>query len=66
MVLTPYAKPGHILADGKRFGRPRIPIYIERGIIKCCREGKAILKIAVEVSVGGGTVRRVLRDSIQR
>lgn len=47
-------------AQGKKLGRPRVALEIERKILKARGKGKGIKKIAREMGVGVGTVQRVL------
>jgi DNA invertase Pin-like site-specific DNA recombinase len=47
---------------GVRFGRPRLSIMKRREIIKLRRGGLAINKIARRLSVGSGTILRVLAN----
>ena len=47
-------------AEGKKLGRPRVPVETEQAIRKACAQGKGILKIAREVGVGTATVQRVI------
>jgi DNA invertase Pin-like site-specific DNA recombinase len=49
-------------AEGKKLGRPRIPVETEQAIRKARAQGKGILKIAREVGVGTATVQRVIAD----
>lgn len=47
-------------AQGKKLGRPRIGVQVERAIMKARDKGKGVKKIAREIGVGVGTVQRVL------
>jgi len=47
-------------AQGKKLGRPRVALEIERKILKARGKGKGIKKIAREIGIGVGTVQRVL------
>ena len=47
-------------AKGKRLGRPKVPLSVERSIQAARAAGKGQLAIARELKVGVGTVRRVL------
>ncbi len=47
---------------GKQLGRPRIDPAVEKRIQSQLRTGKGMLKIAIELSVGSGTVQRVARE----
>jgi DNA invertase Pin-like site-specific DNA recombinase len=47
-------------AKGKRLGRPKVPLSVERSIQAARAAGKGQLAIARELRVGVGTVRRVL------
>ncbi len=47
---------------GKQLGRPRIDPAVEKRIQSQLRTGKGMLKIAVELGVGSGTVQRVARE----
>ncbi len=49
-------------AEGKKLGRPRIPVETEQAIRKARAQGKGILKIAREVGVGTATVQRVIAN----
>ncbi len=49
-------------AEGKKLGRPRIPVETEQAIRKARTQGKGILKIAREVGVGTATVQRVIAN----
>ena len=49
-------------AAGKQLGRPRIDPALEKRIQSQLRTGKGMLKIAVELGVGSGTVQRVKRE----
>ncbi len=49
-------------AEGKKLGRPRIPVETEQAIRTARAQGKGILKIAREVGVGTATVQRVIAD----
>jgi DNA invertase Pin-like site-specific DNA recombinase len=49
-------------AAGKHLGRPRIDPALEKRIQSQLRTGKGMLKIAVELGVGSGTVQRVKRQ----
>ena len=47
---------------GKQLGRPRIDPAVEKRIQNQLRTGKGMLKIAVELGVGSGTVQRIKRE----
>jgi DNA invertase Pin-like site-specific DNA recombinase len=47
-------------AQGKRLGRPKVSLSVERSIQEARAAGKGQLAIARELRVGVGTVRRVL------
>ena len=47
---------------GKQLGRPRIDLALEKRIQSQLRTGKGMLKIAIELGVGSGTVQRVARE----
>jgi len=47
-------------AQGKRLGRPRISAALEAAVIQCREQGKGIIRIAKEVGVGVGTVKRIV------
>lgn len=47
-------------AQGKRLGRPRIGINVERKIRKARDKGLGIKTIAQQIGVGVGTVQKVL------
>jgi DNA invertase Pin-like site-specific DNA recombinase len=47
-------------AQGKRLGRPRLDAKREAKVIALRAEGKGILKIAKEIGVGVGTVKRIV------
>jgi DNA invertase Pin-like site-specific DNA recombinase len=47
---------------GKQLGRPRIDPALEKRIQSQLRTGKGMLKIAVELGVGSGTVQRIKRE----
>jgi DNA invertase Pin-like site-specific DNA recombinase len=47
-------------AKGKRLGRPKVPLSVERSIRAARQAGKGQLAIARELRVGVSTVRRVL------
>ncbi len=47
---------------GKQLGRPRIDPAIEKRIQSQLRAGKGMLKIAIELGVGSGTVQRIKRE----
>jgi DNA invertase Pin-like site-specific DNA recombinase len=47
-------------AQGKRLGRPKVSVSVERSIQAARAAGKGQLAIARELGVGVGTVRRVL------
>ena len=49
-------------AAGKQLGRPRIDPALEKRIQSQLRGGKGMLKIAVELGVGSGTVQRIKRE----
>ena len=49
-------------AAGKQLGRPRIDPALEKRIQSQLRTGKGMLKIAVELGVGSGTVQRIKRE----
>ena len=51
-------------AEGKKLGRPRIPVETEQAIRRARAQGKGILKIAREVGVGTATVQRVITDQL--
>jgi DNA invertase Pin-like site-specific DNA recombinase len=47
---------------GKQLGRPRIDAALEKRIQGQLRTGKGMLKIAIELGVGSGTVQRIKRE----
>ena len=47
---------------GKQLGRPRIDPALEKRIQSQLRTGKGMLKIAIELGVGSGTVQRIKRE----
>ncbi len=47
---------------GNQLGRPRIDPALEKRIQSQLRTGKGMLKIAVELGVGSGTVQRIKRE----
>jgi DNA invertase Pin-like site-specific DNA recombinase len=47
-------------AQGKRLGRPRVLPQVERKVLKARAAGKGFIKIAREIGVGVGTVRRIV------
>jgi DNA invertase Pin-like site-specific DNA recombinase len=47
---------------GKQLGRPRIDPAVEKRIQSQLRAGKGMLKIAIELGVGSGTVQRIKRE----
>ena len=47
---------------GKQLGRPRIDPALEKRIQSQLRAGKGMLKIAIELGVGSGTVQRIKRE----
>ncbi len=47
---------------GKQLGRPRINPALEKRIQNQLRTGKGMLKIAIELGVGSGTVQRIKRE----
>ena len=49
-------------AAGKQLGRPRIDPALEKRIQSQLRDGKGMLKVAVELGVGRGTVQRIKRE----
>jgi hypothetical protein len=49
---------------GKRLGRPRIDLALEKRIKGRLRADKAILKVAAECGVGSGTVKRIKREMV--
>ncbi len=49
-------------AEGKKLGRPRIPVETEQAIRTARAQGKGILKIAREIGVGTATVQRVIAN----
>jgi DNA invertase Pin-like site-specific DNA recombinase len=52
--------------QGKRLGRPRISVELERRIQALLRAKKGMLAIARECGVGTGTVQRVAREIAER
>jgi DNA invertase Pin-like site-specific DNA recombinase len=48
--------------EGKQLGRPRIDPALEKRIQSQLRTGKGMLKIAIELGVGSGTVQRIKRE----
>ena len=50
------------LEAGKQLGRPRIDPALEKRIQSQLRTGKGMLKIAIELGVGSGTVQRIKRE----
>jgi len=55
------------LAKGTKlgFGRPKVDITTERAVRTGWAAGKGILKVALEVGVGSGTVQRIRREKQQ-
>jgi len=51
--------------SGRAIGRPRVPKKIEAAIRSARAQGKGYNKIAREVGVGSGTVRRVLGETMK-
>ena len=49
--------------EGKKFGRPRVSQETEEAIRTARAAGKGINKIAAELHVGSGTVRRVIAET---
>ncbi|MFB3102820.1 MAG: recombinase family protein [Alphaproteobacteria bacterium] len=47
---------------GKKLGRPKVPPTVENAILAARAKGKGIRRIAVELGVGVGTVRRVIAE----
>ena len=47
---------------GKQLGRPRIDSALEKRIQSQLRTGKGMLRIAIELGVGSGTVQRIKRE----
>ncbi len=47
---------------GKKLGRPKVPLTVENAILAARAKGKGIRRIAVELGVGVGTVRRVIAE----
>lgn len=47
-------------AQGKQLGRPRVAPHVERKVLNARAAGKGFIKIAREVGVGVGTVRRIV------
>ncbi|WP_447983226.1 recombinase family protein [Nitrospira sp. Nam74] len=47
-------------AQGKRLGRPRLDSEKEAKVVLLRAEGKGIIKIAKEIGIGIGTVKRIL------
>lgn len=50
-------------AEGKVFGRPKIPDERVRAILRARQEGQGIRKIAASLKTGVGTVLRVLEEA---
>jgi DNA invertase Pin-like site-specific DNA recombinase len=50
------------VAQGKRLGRPKIDVDLERQAQRELRNGKGILKVAKQLGLGTGTVHRIARE----
>jgi DNA invertase Pin-like site-specific DNA recombinase len=48
--------------EGKKLGRPRVPLKVENAIRSHLKAGNGILKVARIVGCGSGTVQRVKRE----
>jgi len=49
-----------VRATGKKWGRPRVSVAIERKVRALRRQDKGIIRIAREAGIGVGTVQRIL------
>lgn len=47
-------------AQGKRLGRPRLDVKMEAKVRTLRAEGKGIIRIAKEIGIGVGTVKRII------
>jgi DNA invertase Pin-like site-specific DNA recombinase len=52
------------IEQGKRLGRPKIGIVVEKRIQNQLQAVKGILKVAKECGVGSGTVQRIAREML--
>jgi DNA invertase Pin-like site-specific DNA recombinase len=50
------------VAQGKRLGRPKIDVDLERQAQRELRSGKGILNVAKQLGLGTGTVHRIARE----
>ena len=46
--------------QGKRLGRPRLDLAMEAKVRDLRAQGKGIIKIAKEIGIGVGTVKRIV------
>lgn len=51
--------------QGKTLGRPKVPVTVERAILKAHRAGTGQLRIAKELGIGTSVVQRVVRAAKQ-
>ena len=52
-------------AQGKRLGRPKVPITVERQARRHLAKGAGILKVAKTLGLGTGTVQRIKRAMVK-
>jgi hypothetical protein len=61
-LLTSAPSDSRAVAQGKRLGRPKIELELERRAQRELRNGKGILKVAKQLGLGTGTVHRIARE----
>jgi len=46
--------------EGKKLGRPRVSQEVEAKVLKLCRQGNGMRRIARELGIGNCTVQRIV------
>ena len=49
-------------AKGKKLGRPRVSLEVEKAVLAARAEGKGMNKIARKLGIGVSTVQRIVND----